>query len=283
MDKKYLPAIIIGAVAVFLIFRLRGTGQGPQVYNALVPSGGGQLPDSRDPARISAFNSLASLGAAQIRADIDRGNLALGGQRLEYQRELGLAQLGQQERVAQIQQAGILERLRLELADREYDRQLQARAIEQTANLAASNQAWSGASNFLGALLAGLRSGQQGGARSGGMSGGSGGYGTPPINPNRGAMPASTAARIAAYNRVMDWINRNRVNPDAPIVDPNFALLDFDPSLYYREIDNSLLSGGGGLWDWGFWDWGFDGLGNGGGGGGYSDDPIFTFDDYLYA
>lgn len=167
--KKWIPGIIIAVVAIYALMKLSGNSGGSQVYNALIPSGGAAPPDSRDPARVQAFSTLGSVGLAQM-------SLAQKSEELAATVGLARDRFGYQIDALNIQNQGMLERLRAELADRQYDRDLQARAIDQSFALAQSGQFGQQAGSILGALLNALGRGQQQGSRpSGGSSGGSSG------------------------------------------------------------------------------------------------------------
>lgn len=201
--KQILPGLLIGGIAIYALLKLsKGGGGSPGVYNALVPSGGTAPPDSRDPARTQAYSTLASVGVAQLGLaekgrELD-ASLELARDRFGYQiTALGMTNASQ-EALANIQNNGLFARLQAELADRQYDRELQQRAIDQTYALVQSGQIGQTAGNILGALLNAIGRGQQQ-SRSGGGSGGGSGTSGGATAPQRRTVPQMSAA---AYNRL---------------------------------------------------------------------------------
>lgn len=197
--KKWLPAIAIGAVVLFIISRLKGSGSSaPNVYNSLVPSGGGKLPDSRDPARVSAYSTLAGVGLGQLNLaekskelDVSAG---LARDRFAYQLQALGSQIWNSEELARINNEGSLQRLQAELADRNYDRELQQRALDQTFALAQSGQIGNQLGSTIQALLNALGRGRQQAQNSrGGQSGGTGGT---PTQQQRRTVPQMSQAAL---------------------------------------------------------------------------------------
>ncbi len=279
--KKYAPAVIIGIVAIYLLSKFKGGGGTPIISNALIPSGTIQ-PRDRDPARLAAFSSVASVVMGEQRLASDKANIAanldLGKFRLQEQKDVLNAQAG-------FQAAGLsntLEALKLQIAgnqslaelqarERGFDRELQQRAIDQTYALAQQGQIQQGAAGILGALLGALgRGSQQVTGRSGGSmgagSGGGAGATTPPFNP--------------AGNRPV-----LRRNPQGGYgYDPNRSIIEaFLANSYSRNSNNPLEYGtfyypdvAGVLTPPTFADWGwgndpFQGLDPWGSGGSYGD------------
>lgn len=172
--KRYLPAIVIGVVVLWLISRLsKGSGGGPNVYNALVPSGPVSVPNNRDSARVAAYSTLAGVGLGTAKLEAESKNLdaqiGLARDRFKY----NLEALG-------VNNAGLLQRLQAELADRQYDRELQQRAIDQTFALAQNGQIGNQVGSILGALLNAIQgSRRQSPGSSGSGSSGSSSSGVP--------------------------------------------------------------------------------------------------------
>ena len=190
--KKWIPGIVIAVVAIYALMKLRGDGGGgSQVYNALIPSGGSAPPDSRDPARTQAYSTLGSVGLAQM-------SLASKGEELAATVGLARDRFGYQLDALNIQNQGLLERLRAEFADRQYDRDLQSKALDQSFALAQSGQFGDQAGSILGALLNAL-GGRQQSSRGGGSSGGSGSGGGTPSQQQRRTVPQMSRA---AYERL---------------------------------------------------------------------------------
>lgn len=190
--KKWIPGIVIAVVAIYALMKLRGDSGGSQVYNALIPSGGSAPPDSRDPARVQAFSTLGSVGLAQM-------SLAQKSEELAATVGLARDRFGYQLDALNIQNQGMLERLRAEFADRQYDRALQEKAIDQSFALAQSGQFGQQAGSILGALLNALGGRGQQSSRpgGGGSSGGSSGGGMP--SQQRRTVPQMSRA---AYERL---------------------------------------------------------------------------------
>lgn len=189
--KKWIPGIVIAVVAIYALMKLSGNSGGSQVYNALIPSGGSAPPDSRDPARTQAYSTLGSVGLAQM-------SLAQKSEELAATVGLARDRFGYQIDALNIQNQGMLERLRAEFADRQYDRDLQSKALDQSFALAQSGQFGDQAGSILGALLNAL-GGRQQSSRGGGGSGGSGSGGGTPSQQQRRTVPQMSRA---AYERL---------------------------------------------------------------------------------
>lgn len=185
--KRYLPGLLIGAVALFAIFRLSksGNGRAPIVGNALIPANPPQVPpDSRDPSRVAAFGQLAGVAlggqrlqeqAASIAANLELGRFRLQEQTAALQagasRDLGAQQTALE--LERIRQAGAQNRLSAEIADRAFDRELQSRALDQTFELARQGNIQQGIGSLLGGLLGMLRNQSRPSSGSGGAGQGS--------------------------------------------------------------------------------------------------------------
>lgn len=247
--KELAPGLAIGGIALFAIAKLasKGGSAQPSVYNALVPTST-QTPENRDAARVSAFSTVASVGLAQVAAKekADETNSAFELAKLRFANQLTAlgSQIWHAEETTRMNNASLLDRLRLELADRQYDRELQQRAIDQTYTLAQTGQIGNQAGNILASILGALNRGQQG-RSSGGMGGG-----TPGINPNANRQQGLTdAQRAASRNRAYQMLANiwNR-NASAPLSSPDYGFLG-----YAQPYDLSQ-------WDWltGYGQQGFD-------------------------
>lgn len=190
--QNYIPAVAIGAgalVAVYLLSRNQGGGRAPIVSNALIPTSQPGQPIDRDPARVAGFSQLANvaLGSQRLQEQSSSiaANLELGRFRLQEQSAViqaglqqGLSAQQNQLELERIRQQGVQNRLQAEIADRAFDRELQAKALDQTLALAQQGQIQQGISGLLAALLGALRPQQQR-PQQRPSSGGAGGAGTP--------------------------------------------------------------------------------------------------------
>lgn len=227
--QRALPGVIIGAVVLFALSRLRG-GQ-TQVYNALVPSSTYTPPD-RDNARTAAFDTLAGVGLGQLKLD-QAATEATQAFNLARDRIAGSLDL------ARINAEAAQNRLTAELTDRQYDRELQRRALDQTFALGQSGQIGNALPGILQSILGAIgRGGQQSQSRP--SSGGSGGGmpQSPPFNPN------AQRPRAANWNLIQRAIDAYR---NSPVVAGNYDLG------YVPYMDTSP-------WDWttGYGQQGFD-------------------------
>lgn len=195
--QKTLPGLVIAAIVIYAISRLRSSGS-PQVYNALIPTST-QAPDNRDAARTEAFSTLASVGLGQLKLDSEN-NQALQAIDLAKQRFSNTLDL------ARIQQQGLTDRLLAQLTDRNYDRELQQRALDQTFALAQTGQLGQQAGSLINSILGALRgnSASQAGRSGGASGGGSGLPSSPPLNPN------ARSPQRANWNVVANWLDRYR-------------------------------------------------------------------------
>ena len=227
--SKALPGVIIGAIVLFALSRLRG-GQA-QVYNALVPTSTYNPPD-RDEARTAAFDTLAGVGLGQLKLEQATGE-ATQAFNLAKDRIAGSLDL------ARINADASMNRLTAELTDRQYDRELQRRALDQTFALGQTGQIGNALPGILQSILGALNRGSQSQSRppSGGGSGG-GFPGTPPFNPN------ANRPRPANWNLIQRAIDNYR---NSPVSAGNYDLG------YLSTIDTSP-------WDWatGYGESGFD-------------------------
>lgn len=274
---KILPGVIIGAVVLFALSRLRG-GQA-QVYNALVPSSTYTPPD-RDSARVTAFDTLAGVGLGQLKLD-QAATEATQAFNLARERIAGSLDL------ARINADASMNRLTAELTDRQYDRELQRRALDQTFELGRTGQISNALPGILGSILGALRGGSQSSQPRlpGGATGG-GSPQSPPLNPNAQQRP-----RPANWNLIQRAIDAYRNSPvvagdynlsyQVPYVDlspwdwafgygePGFGYWnryydnwDFLEPVGSVSVDYQLFNPSGAWWtDWGFesesdlWDW----------------------------
>lgn len=280
--QKYLPAVVIGVVAIYLLSRMKGGGGTPIVSNALIPTGQPIQPRDRDAARTAAFSAVTSVAMGEQRLKSESQNIAanleLGRFRLQEQTAVLNAQGANQ--AASL--ASGLEALRARIAgdqsladlqarERGFDRELQQRAIDQSFTLAQGGQISQGVGNFLGQLLSALGRGQQQVGRAGGgsMGGGGGapsGATTPPFNPS-GNRPVLRRNPNGGYgydpNRsiieafLANSFSRNSNNP-----------LEYG-SFYYPDSGGTLTPPT--LNDWGWGNDPFQGLDPWGTGGSYGD------------
>jgi len=205
MDWKQLaPGLAIGGIALYAIAKLAKSGgsSAPSVYNALVPTSQ-YTPENRDAARVSAFSTVASVGLAQIAADTQKSETAsaidLAKARFANQLTALGSQLQSAENLARINNDGLLNRLTAEITDRQYDRELQQRAIDQTYALAQTGQIGNAAGNILGAILGALNRGQQ--SRGGQSGGGSGSGGSQAPQAQRRTIPQMSVGALQRLQR----------------------------------------------------------------------------------
>lgn len=260
--KKLLPGLLIGGIAIFAILKLSQSagGSSPVISNALIPTANTPPPDSRDPARTQAYSTLAGVALGQQRLEqegkaaqsaIELAKIRFSEQSNVLLQNLGLQRegLATQLELEKIRQEGTNTRYAQEIADRNYDRALQEKALDQTYALAQTGAIGQQAGSVLSALMNALGRGNQQQSRpSSGGSAGSGG-GTPPFNPNtsRPSAQQQAAARQNALARIGNWITGNS-SWNQPI-----AYQDYDDLGYPQSIDLSQ-------WDWlsGYGDDAFD-------------------------
>ena len=211
--EKLLPGVIIGLIVLYALSKLKG-GSSPQVYNALLPSSTDK-PENRDAARVAGFSTLASVGLGQLKLT-EQGSEAAQAVDLAKQRFASTLDL------ARINNEGAFNRLTAQLTDRNYDRQLQQRALDQTFALAASGQATNGVAALVNSILSAVRgSAGQSQARPG-SSGSTPPVSSPPFNPNAARQPA----RPGSMNGVTAWLNRYF---NAPLRYQNYPDLGYVP------------------------------------------------------
>lgn len=244
MDWKQLaPGLAIGGIALYAIAKLAkgGGSSAPSVYNALVPTSQ-YTPENRDAARVSAFSTVASVGLAQIGADTQKSETAsaidLAKARFANQLTALGSQLQSAENLARINNDGLFNRLTAEITDRQYDRELQQRAIDQTYALAQTGQIGNAAGSILGAILGALNRGQQ--SRGGQSGGGSGSGGSQVPQAQRRTIPQMSAAALQRLQR-NSLLQAIFGGPD-PTGSGN-QYLNFDPQAYLGFSDP------GGFWD----------------------------------
>ncbi len=227
--SKALPGIIIGAIVLFALSRLRG-GQA-QVYNALVPSSSYTPPD-RDEARTAAFDTLAGVGLGQLKLEQATGE-ATQAFNLAKDRIAGSLDL------ARINADASMNRLTAELTDRQYEREWQRRALDQTFALGQAGQIGNARPGILQSILGALSRGNQSQSRPSSGGGSGGGFpSSPPLNPN------ANRPRPANWNLIQRAIDNYR---NSPVVAGNYDLG------YLQGVDLSP-------WDWatGYGESGFD-------------------------
>lgn len=219
--QRALPGVIIGAVVLFALSRLRG-GSGGQVYNALVPTSSYTPPD-RDEARAQAFDTLAGVGLGQLKLN-QAGAEATQAFNLAKERITASVDL------ARLNNDAAFNRLSAELADRQYDRALQEKALDQTYALGQAGQLGQSLPGILQSILGAIgRGNQQSQGRSPGGSSGGGLPQSPPLNPNAQQRP-----RAANWNLIQRAIDNYR----------NSAVVAGDYDLGYLAP-----------WDLSPWDW----------------------------
>jgi len=181
--QKLMPGVLIGGGALVTIYFLSKSKGSPIVSNALIPTATPVQTPSSDPLKVQAFQTLGNvaLGTQRLaeQSQSIAAQLQLGQYRLEEQKAVANASLeatkaGQATslELARIAGTDAYNRLTAQLTDRNYDRQLQQRAFDQTFALAQAGQIQQGMAQLVNGILRAIGGQQQAPRSSGGMSAG---------------------------------------------------------------------------------------------------------------
>src|SRR5262245_2902333 len=141
--KKYIPVILIGAVTLYLLYKLSSNQPPTQIINRAIPTATTtSVVDARDPYRAQAFGQLASFAAIQTQEQTKQNlaglQLSAEQNRLSNQLELSKQNLANSLAIAQGNQATELARIS---AQRDIAASAQQAGLE-TARIAADQRVY---------------------------------------------------------------------------------------------------------------------------------------------